>query len=238
MMGGAVLLGVYVLWGSWAFKANKGKGEICEGVEVVVQDNVQEQFLTSADVVAIMKSEEVYPVGKTWKEIDTEKLEKTVERHDMVAQAEAFLTLSGKVKVVVTQREPVLRVMGMYGNFYVDRSGKIMPVSVRSTAYLPVACGYVEKEMAIGSLYEIALFLRNDAFWNVQIEQLYVRRDREVEFIPRVGDHRIVLGPPDGFEKKLENLRLFYEQAIPKLGWQKYSVINLKYRGQVVCTRR
>jgi cell division protein FtsQ len=232
MMGGAVLLGAYMLWGLWAFKS--GKGTVCERVEVVVRDSARKQFVASADVLALIKAEK----GIDTEKIDTEKLERAVEKHDMVAQAEAFLTPSGKVRVVVTQREPVLRVMGMYGNFYVDKSGKIMPVSVRSTAWLPIACGYVERETATGNLYKIALFLRDDAFWNAQIEQLYVHRNGEVELIPRVGDHRIMLGLPDGFEKKLENLRLFYEQAVPKFGWRKYSVINLKYRDQVVCTRR
>ena len=40
------------------------------------------------------------------------------------------------------------------------------------------------------------------------------------------------------FEKKLENLKLFYEKAIPKVGWEKYSIINLKYKNQIVCTKK
>ena len=71
-----------------------------------------------------------------------------------------------------------------------------------------------------------------------RIEQIYVHPDKEVELIPRVGNHRILLGTFDHFEEKLANLRLFYEQAIPKMGWEKYSIINLKYRNQIVCTKR
>ena len=70
------------------------------------------------------------------------------------------------------------------------------------------------------------------------LEQIYVHPDKEVELIPRVGNHRILLGTFDHFEEKLANLRLFYEQAIPKMGWEKYSIINLKYRNQIVCTKR
>jgi cell division protein FtsQ len=53
-----------------------------------------------------------------------------------------------------------------------------------------------------------------------------------------VGNHQILLGSLDDFEKKLKHLRLFYEQVIPKMGWEKYSVINLKYRNQIVCTKK
>lgn len=31
---------------------------------------------------------------------------------------------------------------------------------------------------------------------------------------------------------------LFYEQAIHKVGWEKYSMINLKYKNQIVCTKK
>lgn len=62
--------------------------------------------------------------------------------------------------------------------------------------------------------------------------------NKEVELIPRVGRFRIVLGSLDDFEEKLNKLRLFYDQAIPKVGWDKYSVIDLKYKNQIVCTKK
>ena len=62
--------------------------------------------------------------------------------------------------------------------------------------------------------------------------------DQEVELVPRVGNHRIMLGTLEGFEEQLAYLKLFYEQAIPKMGWEKYSMINLKYKNQIVCTKK
>ena len=70
------------------------------------------------------------------------------------------------------------------------------------------------------------------------MEQIFVHPDNEVELIPRVGNHRIMLGTFEGFEEKLDKLQLFYEQAIPKVGWEKYSIINLKYKNQIVCTKK
>jgi cell division protein FtsQ len=235
---GAALLGAYAIGAVWFLDGKDGSGGVCRGVEVVVRDSARYRFVTVAEAIATMQAAGVYPAGKTWDKVDTEALETVLRRHEMVAQVEAFRTPAGKVKAVITQREPILRVMGMYGNFYVDRDGKVMPMSRRSATHLLVASGYVEKGMATHELYEIAVFLHDDRFWDAQIEQMYVRQDREVELIPRVGNHRIVLGEPEGFEEKLERLRLFYEQAIPKFGWGKYSVINLKYDNQVVCTRR
>jgi hypothetical protein len=33
---------------------------------------------------------------------------------------------------------------------------------------------------------------------------------------------------------KFKNLKIFYKQALPKVGWDKYKLINIKYINQVV----
>ena len=128
--------------------------------------------------------------------------------------------------------------MGVRGSYYVDNLGTTMPISRRYAAHVPIVSGYVEKELAVTDLYKFALFLQENEFWNDQIEQIYVYPDNDIELIPRVGNHRIMLGTLDEFEEKLANLKLFYEQAIPKVGWEKYSMINLKYKNQIVCTKK
>jgi cell division protein FtsQ len=55
--------------------------------------------------------------------------------------------------------------------------------------------------------------------------------------IPRVGKHSIVIGSPENLAEKMENLRIFYIKALKNLGWDKYSVINLKYKNQIVGER-
>jgi len=39
-------------------------------------------------------------------------------------------------------------------------------------------------------------------------------------------------------EDKLTRLKLFYQKALPKVGWEKYSSINVKYRKQIICTKK
>lgn len=112
-----------------------------------------------------------------------------------------------------------------------------MPSVLGQAIYVPVASGSIEKSFARADLYRFALFLQKDDFWNDQIEQIYVRSAQDIEIIPRIGDHRIILGSLDNYENKLNRLRLFYEQVIPKMGWEKYRVINLKYKNQIVCTK-
>ena len=81
-----------------------------------------------------------------------------------------------------------------------------------------------------------------DDFWNNQIEQIYVTKNRKgkrvVELVPRVGDQIVYLGVLDDYEKKLRKLRKFYDRAIGTVGWKKYAQVNLEYDNQIICTKR
>ena len=233
---GVLLLGYFFIAGFYFRKDRNNR--LCTEVEVVIKDSLEEHFVGERELHEILRKKGIYPVKKKFASINTEEIEKAVLSNEMVANAEVYKTPSGIIKLEIEQKMPILRVMGVKGNYYVDHRGKIMPISLRYVANVPIATGYVEKEFAKSDLYKFALFLQENDFWNDQIEQIYVHPDKEVELIPRVGNHRILLGTFDHFEEKLANLRLFYEQAIPKMGWEKYSIINLKYRNQIVCTKR
>lgn len=233
----ATLLFCYIVFITFFFRQMK-REVVCYDLEVVVKDSLDKHFVSESDLVYILKKAGLNPIEKSMNAINTDKIESVLLKNEMIARVEAYKTPSGIVKLEVEQKIPVLRVIGTSGNYYVDNLGSTMPISRRYVAHVPIATGYVEKELAITDLYKFALFLQENDFWNNQIEQIFIHQDNEVELIPRVGNHRIILGTFSDFEEKLDNLKLFYQKAIPKVGWEKYSVISLKYKDQIVCTKR
>jgi cell division protein FtsQ len=220
------------------FFGDSGQDELCRDLTVHLQ-NSDVRFISEAHIVAILKQNNIHPVGRRMKAVNTDRIEKVLLKNEVLERVDAYKTPSGTVRVDVKQKTPVMRVMSSpEGSFYIDSKGSLMPVSRHCTVHVPVASGYITKELATAGLYEFALFLKENEFWNSQIEQIYVHPDKEVELTPRVGEHRILLGTLDGFREKLDNLLLFYEQAIPKTGWDKYSMINLKFKNQIVCTKK
>ena len=85
---------------------------------------------------------------------------------------------------------------------------------------------------------KFGVFLHNNKFWDAQIEQIHVLPDRNIELVPRVGDHLVYLGKLDDFEDKLARLKEFYKKGLNKVGWNKYSRINLEFSNQIICTKR
>jgi len=87
-------------------------------------------------------------------------------------------------------------------------------------------------------LFRLVQFINGSKFWKAQIEQIYINQKKEIELVPRVGNHTIILGSVDDLREKFENLEAFYEQGLSKYGWNKYKTINLKFKNQIVCTKR
>jgi cell division protein FtsQ len=67
---------------------------------------------------------------------------------------------------------------------------------------------------------------------------VYVTASNEVELVPRVGNHIVLLGGLDSYEKKMNKLEAMYNKGFDITGWNIYSVINLKFKDQVICKRR
>ncbi|EJW94199.1 cell division protein FtsQ, partial [gut metagenome] len=197
-----------------------------------MKDSLEKHFVSEGDLISILKHADLNPIQRAMNDVNTEEIEQELLKNEMIANVEAYKTPSGIVKMEVMQKIPIIRIMSATGNYYVDNMGTTMPISRRYAAHVPIASGFVEKEFAVTDLYKFALFLQENEFWNDFIEQIYVFHDQEVELIPKVGNFRIMLGTIDDFRYKLDNLKLFYEQAIPKVGWEKYSMINLKYKNQ------
>ncbi|MDR0698769.1 MAG: cell division protein FtsQ [Tannerella sp.] len=233
----SILLFVYIAAAIYFSEHKEHRYPLCKEVTVIIADSLDKHFLKERDIVAYLKKARLYPLNKNGDSINTYSIENALLKNEIIETAEVSRTVSGKIKIVISQKMPILRVFSQAGSYYVDKSGKIMPPVLGQAIYVPVASGNIEKTFAMTNLYKFALFLQKDDFWNSQIEQIYVRSVDDIEIIPRVGSHRIIIGSLENYESKLERLRLFYEQVIPKMGWEKYCIVNLKYKNQIVCTK-
>ena len=111
-----------------------------------------------------------------------------------------------------------------------------MPVSNNYTANVILANGYVDL-VSVDDLKMLATFVNKNKFWKSQILQIYVDWAGSIQLVPRVGNHKIILGDCSDLEQKFNKLFAFYKDGLNKIGWNTYKTINLKYKNQVVCTR-
>ncbi len=183
-------------------------------------------------------------------EVDVRRVESVLERHPLVASADAYVDADMRLHVKVIQRNPLLRVVANNGqNYYLDQEGVRMPLSEVYTARVPVASGNIvvwsndyltQDQHPLRDLYELARLLNQDDFYKALIEQIYVNNKGEYILAPKVGDQLIYLGryEKEKTRERLARLKIFYEKGIPYEGWRKYAAFDLRYADQVVCKKR
>lgn len=204
-------------------------------IEVNIIDSTRQAFVTIADIRRQLQTAKLNPVGKLQDSVNTLEIEKLIEKNKLIRKAYCYHTPDSTLRIDIEQRHPILRVKSSTnGDFYIDREGEIMPVQNVVPMHIHLATGSISKEMASTELYEIAKFLKSDNFWNQEITQINVNSNKEIELIPRVGSHTILLGRAENCEKKLENVKTFYKKVLNRKGWNYYKVINVKFENQVI----
>ncbi len=237
------LAGLVVLM---SFVETKKRTVKCSNVKILIPG--ADNFIEREEIDDILKKNQGILIGKSMEQINLDEIEQNIKSNPYIASAKVFGDMNGVIHIEIEQREPVLRIINSGGqDFYVDREGLKMPVSSNFTANVLVANGNISeifngrldtvKNQLTRDLFETALFIRSDTLWDAQIEQMYVAENKDIELIPRVGNQRIILGDADSLEVKMRNLRAFYKQAMPTVGWEAYKTINVKYTNQVVCER-
>jgi cell division protein FtsQ len=238
-----VIIGLCILAGYLAFVVvyfdEKPKEQICSHFEIVSGDSEGLSLIGTGEIEKLIDLKGLNPYGKPLKDVNTYEIEKTIATNAMIKSAKVFVTGNGGIRVVIKSRQPVLRVFTDAGtSYYIDKDGEKTPLSKNFTADLPLATGAVKEEFAKKELCDFALFLKNDKFWDSQIEQIVVLPNNELKLIPAVGNHIILLGKLENYKAKLDKLKTFYRKGLPATGWNRYSAINLKYDKQVVGTKR
>lgn len=231
---GTIVLGLFVVMG---FVRIENQNKICEQVEIEIDYSSGHYFVEPEHIYGLVKKEGIFLTGKPLFAIDFQLLEDLVLTNQYVKDVQVYSTLSGNLKIRIKQRRPIVRVMApKIGDYYLDENGLKMPASNTYTARVLVANGNVEM-IPMEDLTMLATFVNKNKFWKSQISQIYVDWTGEIQMIPRVGSHKIILGDCIKLDQKFKKLYAFYKDGLNKIGWNKYKTIDLKFKGQVVCKK-
>ena len=237
------LSGLFVLMSFISVKKGTLK---CKNVIVILPGN--NNFIERDEVDKILLESNELLVGRNLNGINIHKLENLLKSNPFIEYAKVFADMNGTIHVDIRQRKPLMRIVNMANvNFYIDEKGLKIPMSDNYTARVLVANGLINEDFSgqvdtlssqlAKDLFRVAKFIKADTLWNDQIEQLFVDLNGDIEIVPRVGDHKIILGTADSLDTKFRNLLVFYKKAIPKVGWDTYKTINLKYANQIICEK-
>lgn len=233
-----LLLAGYLVFSAMAMTDRHEDVRMCKGVDLHITDSLDIELIDENMILSLLQEQSVDPVGLPLDRIDLERIEQTLRLHPLVGNVECYKTGGDMLRINISSKVPLVRVMNNRGqDFYVDSKGEIL--SQHSLAVqLPLATGYIDRKFASDQLLKVVAAIDRSEFWKAQVEQINVTREGQIELVPRVGDHLLILGTPDNIEGKLDRLMNFYENGLDNVGWNKYRSISVAYDNQVVCKKR
>ena len=210
---------------------------ICIGTEIILEDSI-DNFVNRQFIERLIAQSKCPIQDRSIKDIDIRTIEASIRNNPYIDSVACHYTSTNLLCIRVLPRKPVLHVISDNGEkYYMDINGNDMPTDV-FLQDLCLATGNISKDYAKEHLVQIADYINTHAPWNKEIQQISVRTPKHIEIIQSTGSHTVVLGEPTDIQGKLNRLQKFYEEGLNKVGWNKYSIINLNYANQIVCTKK
>ncbi|MBI3512342.1 MAG: hypothetical protein HY064_16900 [Bacteroidetes bacterium] len=234
---------------------------VCPKVNIVIDRKCSDIFLDEDHVLKLLSDHHANPVGKQIADIDVPAIEKLMLNHPAVESGEVFMDVDGTLNIHLHQRKAVARILTSSGeSYYFDDRGFLMPLSDECTAPVLLFNGnfndtyasayetpfdksdpdsVFETPTKLDDIWQITKKLQEDSLLRSQIVQVYFTNEKGFELVPRIGKQIIILGDVNELGEKLKKLDVFYREGMVRTGkWNEYSVINLEYKNQVVCTKK
>ena len=239
-MGAVVLLGAAI---------SKKHNMQCTGVNIIIRGVQNNFFIDEKEIQNIIeKLNNGKFQGRITGHIDLSQFEDVLQKNPWIKKAELFFDNNEILQIDITEREPVARIFTNNGtsSFYIDTALMRLPLSDKFSARVPVFTGFTSvnnvftksDSILLSDIKNISNYIIKDPFWMAQIDQVDITADRSFELVPKVGNQIIIFGTAANYQQKFENLLIFYKQVLSKVGWNKYSKINVEYKGQVVAVKR
>ncbi|TGV03132.1 hypothetical protein EM932_07415 [Flavivirga rizhaonensis] len=167
--------------------------------------------------------------------LDLNELENTLKSNPMIKTAEVYVAVNGTLNAEIEQKTPIARV-STNASYYVDDEGSYMPLSNNYSARVPLVTGYVEKNN-LNRIHKIAIKIMKDEFLKKNVIEIHQSINKVVSIKLRHCNFIVQLGDVSFLDKKINNLKAFYQKNLKEKTLDNYSKVNLQFDNQVVCTK-
>ncbi|MGN6532548.1 MAG: cell division protein FtsQ/DivIB [Ginsengibacter sp.] len=218
------------------------------GVEIKISGVQNNYFISKKDVMEMLEKVNGGKLDKsTVNSLDLTAMENRLEKDQWIKKAEIFYDNNNVLQVKISEREPVARIFTISGaSFYIDSSLTRLPLSDKFSARLPVFTGFPTEvrilkkrdSLLLNDVKILSEYIGSHPFWMAQIDQIDITPAGDFEMIPKLGNQVIRFGEANNYQEKFNKLLAFYKQVQTRIGWNKYSVLDIRFKNQVIGINR
>nr|WP_298237833.1 cell division protein FtsQ/DivIB [uncultured Algibacter sp.] len=227
-----VLLGIVVFLFAFATVKNAAREVSNPNIKFVGENNL---FITNETVSKLLIQNQDGVKNVLKETLDLNQLEEALNSNPMIKSAEVYISVNGGLNAEIEQKTPLARV-STNASYYIDDEGSFMPLSNNYSARVPLVTGYVEKNN-LKNLYKIVNKIKNDEFLRKHVIEIHQNINNTIYLKLRRCNFIVQLGRLEYLDKKINNLKVFYKKNLKEKTLNSYSIVNLQFDNQVVCTK-
>ncbi len=202
-------------------------------INFVGDDNL---FITHANVSKLLIQNQQSVTNKRKDIIDLNQLETVLNSNPMIKQAQVSMTVEGLITAEIEQKKPIARV-STNASYYIDEEGSFMPLSMNYTARVPLVTGSIDRN-DLANVYTVAKKVQEDEFLMKHVIVIHQNQDKTIDLKLRSHDFTVHVGSLKSLDKKMNNLKAFYQKGSKDKALDNYKLVNLKFDKQVICTKK
>lgn len=232
-----VVLVAYVIFAAIWARAEAAKN-CCKGIDVEIVEGHTADSVSHKGVLAEIGRYPHKIVGSQIPTINTRELEQYLRAFPQFEDVSCSFTTSGHLKVKVTPMVPELRVFEDSTSYYINKDGKKMASKASFYVDVPVVSGKFDSQFTPAKVLPVTRFVSADPILSRLVGMVYAEDADNIILIPRIQGHVINFGDTTRLPEKKKALIALYKKVLPYKGWEEYDTISVKFKGQVVATRR
>lgn len=232
-----VVLVAYVVGAAIWAHAEAAKNS-CKGIEIHIVEGHSTDSVTRKGIMAEINSYPEKIVGCQIPSIDTRKLEQHLKAYPQFEDVVCSFSTGGILNVKVTPMVPELRVFEDSTSYYINKDGKRMASKATFFVDVPVVSGKFNESFKPVDLLPVTRFIASDPMLKGLVGMVSANDIDNIILVPRIHGHVINFGDTNRLVEKRKALLAVYKKVLPYKGWEEYDTISVKFKGQVVATRR
>lgn len=232
-----VILMAYVVYASIWANAEAAKNS-CKGIDIEIVKSNTADSVTRKGVLAEINRYPGKIIGAQLPAINTRNIELYLKSFPQFEDVVCNVTTAGKLNVKVTPMVPELRVFEDSASYYINKDGKRMYSKASFFVDVPVVRGNFNESFRPEYVLPVTRYIAKDPILKNLVGMVQADDADNIILIPRIHGHVINFGDTNRLSEKKEALIAVYRKVLPYKGWNEYDTISVKFKGQVVATRK
>lgn len=216
----------------------EARRHVCTGIEVAIDGHNRVSSISEKNVKDVLKGYPGKIEGQPLHSINTYEIAEYLRQFNSFESVDCLITTQGRLKVRVVPMVPSIRVFDGGKSYYVNKDGKSMAAIPDFHVDVPVVSGRFNGSLRPEYVLPVVNFLLKDSLLSNVVGMIEVTDKDNIILVPRIKGHVINFGDTTRLKEKRQALLTAYRSILPYKGWTTYDTISVKFRGQIVATRR